>query len=329
MRVNLLGVWHLSGLGNSPGALTVPLTYVYLLLKAASKGDEEAQKFFEASGEVSQERKGAPEALIIFTSKELIEGQIISRDITDNWFKTNKGPVPKVILEYFSKLFKKLRDDGFSEFYREGWLRYVHFIAVDHQDLYDCFPKCYATMNALREKEIWINMVGGSNPINASLILSAGFVEATAKTYYVFESDTSCIHPLFDRSVDFSKPRAEPLLSKLNILPFFSLDLGKLVRGLNRKFLERGEKINIKEIDSLLDELELPRQYLKKLVSGGWVGIEKDMATVGEMLERWNRMLGRIREYPSNYSAWKKWASQEGILYNLTPKGSIEKSQAI
>ncbi|MGQ9720792.1 MAG: hypothetical protein ACUVXA_05655 [Candidatus Jordarchaeum sp.] len=324
-----MGVWHFSGLGNSPGALTVPLTYIYLLLKAASRGDEAAQSFFEASGEESQERKGAPEALIIFTSKEIIEEQIMSIDITDKWFGTSKGPLPSVILQYFQKLLGKLRDVSFSEFYREGWIRYVHFVAVNHMNLYDCFPKCYATMNALREKEIWINMVGGSNPINASLILSAGFVEATAKTYYVFESDTSCIHPQFDKSVDFSKPRAELLLSKLNILPFFSLDLGKLVRGLNQKFLERGEKVNIKEIDSLLSELELPRQYIKKLVSGGWVRMERDTATVGDMLERWNSMLGKIGEYPSDYSAWKKWASREGILYNLTLKGSIEKSQAI
>jgi hypothetical protein len=294
-----------------------------MLLKASSKGNEEAQRFFEASGEESQEKRGAPEALIIFTSKEIIEGKSSSRDVNDNWFRTNKGPVSRVVSNYLSKLFKALGDDAFSPFYREGWIRDIHFVAVNHQDLYDCFPKCYATMNALREKEIWINMVGGSNPINASLILSAGFVEATAKTYYVFEQDTSYLHPQIKS--DFSNPVAEPLLPKINILPFFSLDLGKLTRNLNQKFLERGEKVNRREIESILNELKLPQQYLKKLVSGGWIKIEKEIATAGEMLERWNKMLGNIKEYPADYPTWKKWASREGILYDLQLDGTIEK----
>ncbi|MHA1363055.1 MAG: hypothetical protein ACTSP1_11100 [Candidatus Freyarchaeota archaeon] len=318
-----MGVWHFSGLGRSPGALTVPLTYIYLLLKAASKGDAEAERFFAASGEESQERKGAPEALIVFTSREIIEGAVQSGEIIDRWFGTSKGPVPRVIIKYFTSLFRRLRDADFLEFYRQGWIRYVHFVAVDHQDLYDCFPKCYATMNALREKEIWINMVGGSNPINASLILSAGFVEANAKTYYVFEPDPRYIHPQVG-SPNFSRPDSRLLLSKLNILPFFSLDLGRLTRGLNEKFSVR-KVVNVKEIRSLLDDLQLPRLYLRKLVSGGWIITEGDTASPGEMLQRWNRMLERISEYPTNYDIWKDWASGEGILYTFTHEGKIER----
>ncbi|MHA1631869.1 MAG: hypothetical protein ACTSXC_03550 [Candidatus Freyarchaeota archaeon] len=319
-----MGVWHFSGLGRSPGALTVPLTYIYLLLKAASKGDEDAERFFAASGEESQERKGAPEALIIFTSREIIEGTVQSGEITDRWFGTGKGPVPGVIVRYFTSLFKRLKDADFLEFYRQGWIRYIHFVSVDYQDLYDCFPKCYATMNALREKEIWINMVGGSNPINASLILSAGFVEANAKTYYVFEPDPKYIHTQMERP-DFSKPDSRLLLSKLNILPFFSLDLGRLTRNLNLKFSAGRERVNINEIKSLLDDLQLPRLYLRKLVSGGWIITEGDTASPGEMLQRWNRMLGGISEYPTNYNEWKDWASGEGILYTLTHEGKIER----
>ncbi|MBS7281403.1 MAG: hypothetical protein KIH09_16415 [Candidatus Freyarchaeota archaeon] len=319
-----MGVWHFSGLGNSPGALTVPLTYIYLILKAASRGDLMARRFFEASGEESQERKGAPEALIIFTSREIIEGESMSRDIRDDWFRTPTGSVPAVISKYFSKLFGTLRNATFSEFYEEGWIRYIHFIAVNHTELYDCFPKCYATMNALREKEIWINMVAGTNPINASLMLSAGFVEANARTYYIFEPDTRSIHPKIG-PVDFSNPSVGPLLSRLNILPFFSLDLGKLVRGLNEIFSGDRTIANIAEIYSLLNRLEFPKQYFKKLVSGGWIKTEGNTAKVGEMLERWNKMLGRIGEYPSNYSEWKKWASKEEILYNLTLDGNVEK----
>lgn len=34
-----MGVFHLSGLGLNPGAVTVPLTYIYFLPKQSKEGD--------------------------------------------------------------------------------------------------------------------------------------------------------------------------------------------------------------------------------------------------------------------------------------------------
>jgi hypothetical protein len=82
-------IYHITGLGVNPGAVTVPLSVVYSLLQQASKGVPEAKEFFMYSGEMEQEEKGAPETVIIFTSKEVIEGRE-QRDIRDNWFKTRK-----------------------------------------------------------------------------------------------------------------------------------------------------------------------------------------------------------------------------------------------
>lgn len=215
-----MGVWHISGLGASPGALTVPLTYIYLLLKAVSKGNKIANEFFEASGETSQEKKGAPEALVIFTSSDVIEGKVQGK-IEDSWFNTLKqNSVPKTMAEYLKRLFKKLKSNDFSQFYNDLWIKYIHFITVDYLNFNDIFPKCYITLNALREKEIWINMVGGSNPINASLILSAGFVEANARTYYIFESNLSLLHPSIEKP-NFSNLNTEILLNRISIFPFF------------------------------------------------------------------------------------------------------------
>ncbi|MEM0068772.1 MAG: hypothetical protein QXF22_05205 [Thermoplasmata archaeon] len=320
-----MGVWHLSGMGLYPGAVTVPLTEIYLLLKAASEGDDKAKKFFDNSGENQEERKGVPEALIIFTSKEVIEGKM-QGNIKDEWFQTRKQEsAPQTMAKYLSNLLGKLNEKSFSPFYEGKWIKYIHFVSVDHQNFNDSFSKCYITINALREKEIWINMVGGSNPINASLILSAGFIEANARTYYVFESNSSLLHPSIDKP-DFSKPSTDPLLKRLSILPFFSLDLGKLTRNLNEKFLGR-EKLNISEIENVLEELNLSKQYLKKLKSGGWISEENGTVLKGEMLNRWNDILGSVKDYPIDYPSWKKWAKKKQILWNMSLDGKLEKEK--
>ena len=288
----------------------------------AGEGEKNAIKFFETSGESTQEKKGAPEALIIFTSKEVIEGKgpAKSRTIKDQWFQLQPTEnVIQMISKYLGKLLKSLKEKDFSEFYQGDWIRYFHIIEVDFQDFNDCFPKIYATMNALKEKEIWINMVGGSNPINAALIMSAGFIEATAKTYYIFEPDISLLHPNIPRP-NFSLPNANISLSKINILPFFSLDIGKLIRQINELFIGRGNKVNVKEIEYILNSLYLSTQYLKKLVSGGWISIQGKLAEPGEMLNRWNRMLGKAEEYPDNYPTWIKWAAKKGIIWELKNK---------
>jgi len=59
-----MGVWHISGLGISPGALTVPTTSIYLLLKAAEEDESRACEFFDTSGERIKKKgtlRGSPE----------------------------------------------------------------------------------------------------------------------------------------------------------------------------------------------------------------------------------------------------------------------------
>lgn len=320
-----MGVWHISGLGLNPGAITVPLTYLYILLKAATKGDQKALKFFETSGESNQELKGAPEALVIFTSKEVIEGKERGKPrnekITDNWFRSKFiKSTPITLCNYLEKLFNSIQDEDFATFYDNEWIKEINLIQVDFQDFNKCFPISYITINALKKKEIWINMVGGSNPINSSLILSAGFVEVNAKIYYVFEPDVSYLHPSIPRP-DFNNPNTDLLISKLNLFPFFSLDIGKLTRRINERFDNRGEILNVKEIEMILEELRLPNQYVAKLIAGGWVRIENEKVKRGEMLRRWNRFFENVRTFPENYSDWKKWAIQEKILWQFKDGG--------
>ena len=69
-----MGVYHLSGLGINPGAVTMPMTAIYLMHVGLVLGNERAVEFFRYSGESGEGDSketypGKPQALLIFTSR--------------------------------------------------------------------------------------------------------------------------------------------------------------------------------------------------------------------------------------------------------------------
>jgi len=312
-----MGVWHLSGLGINPGAVTVPLTYLYLLLKMASEGNREAQNFFATSGERGQELKGAPEALIIFTSKDVIEGSKYS-DIIDNWFKTKKKKsAVETIKTYLVNLLRNMEDKDFRRFYNNKWLKYLFLIQVDHRNFEDCFFKIAMTVKALRDKEIWVNMVGGTNQINAALLSASGFTTMATRYYYLFQTDIQLLHPDLQKPnvKGFQLPVPPPAWQEL---PLFTIDMSRLYEDLKKLFAHR-EKVHIKEVKNILEKLHLPDQFLAKLRSG-LITTDKDIATKGYMLDRWDKMWAKIRDEITgemNMSIWKKWGKELGILKEI------------
>jgi hypothetical protein len=305
----MMGVYHITGLGLNPGAVTVPLSIVYILLKQASGGMPEANSFFMHSGERGQEKKGAPEALIIFTSKEVIEGK--QWDIRDDWFKTKtQKSATETIKKYLANLLSDLK---LPKFYSNKWLKDIYMVQVNHNDFEDCFIKAAVTLNALKDKEIWINMIGGTNQINIALLTASGFSTVATRFYYYFQTETSLLHP------NMSKEEAmdiEKLLSDWYELPVFTMDMGGLFKRLNELFLFR-EKVNVREIEKLLDELGFSKKYLAKLRS--FINTDEDVASCGYMLNRWNNLLKKIEEEreEASLSSWKEWAMRKGILYEI------------
>ncbi len=318
-----MGVWHFSGLGLNAGAVTVPLTYVYLILKAARLGDANAKRFFETSGERVQDVNGTPEALIIFTSEEVITGKK-GNTSTDSWLHTGENQnVPKAIVKYIKSFLNELKDESFSV-YDEG-IRYIYLLKVNHEDYHDCFFTVYTTLKGLEDKEIWINMVGGTNQINAALLTASGLTGISARYYYFFQKseDIKFLHPSVTRP-NFKKPKIEIPPKGWYELPVFWLETGELLRELNYVF-EGRSKVNIGEIRSLLERIQIPDKYLVKLFGGGLIKqVDENTVIKGEMLDQWNAGLEKAKEESENvrnFNEWKEWASKKGILWELTLDG--------
>jgi len=307
-----MGVFHLSGMGLNPGAVTVPLTYIYILLKAASLGNRDAKNFFATSGEQEQENKGAPECLILFTSSEVITGEK-KNDIKmrDDWFKSGRE-FPKAMWRYFSNLWGELEDDKFRPFYNGEWIKNVYFVEVNVRDFEDCFKKVGTTIHALREKELWINMIGGTNQINIALLLGGSLNAASACYYYIFQSETALLHPEGEKP-DLRNPPAtfvKNLLDKWYELPVFHLALGPLLNELSAR-LEQGP-MNVKELENMIQKMNFTKQQILPQLRGKLVTIEGDRVSSGPMLERMAKLDKSIYR-KNNFSEWKKWAIEKRI----------------
>ncbi|MEM3466618.1 MAG: hypothetical protein QW566_09130 [Candidatus Jordarchaeales archaeon] len=310
-----MGVYHVSGLGLNPGGFTPPLSHVYLSLKAAREGDERAKRFFRFSGRGGG---GKPEVIVVFTSREVITGE---REVScrDLWFNTQGKTATKVIARYLSSL---LSHYGFQlsdlpEFY---------FIEVNYMDFEDCFRKAYPTLYAMRAKEVWVNMVGGTNQINAALLWS-GCVTAVPSRYYYYFQAGQLLHPDRDKDDFFLD------FSSWYELPFFSLKLGDIIGTLNG--ILAGGKASVAQLEWVLRNNGMDKQYIPKLVASRLVEIDdRGVVLRGEMLDYWDRVLGEVKSDVErfagsveelDFSRWKKWASGRGILYTMTEDGEAMK----
>lgn len=348
-----MGVYHVSGLGLSPGALTVPLTVIYLLQVAQLRGDEKAIQFFSSSGELKprsgskEELQGVPEYLIILTSKEVIKGDAPLR-YRSNWFgipKTVKsepvGEILKLFFENLSKYFEKeFGEDVSSKILRK--LKGIYLLEVRHDDFEDCFFKAGVTLKALGSitlrgtiHEIWANMVAGTNQINSAILMAGAYTAAVSRYYYLFQSieNSDLLEPEW---IDKPKGKipSELLLQRWNELPLFNIDIGPLLLKIAELFQGR-DIVNISEFEQALgeeinklrsresaeiwyySERVLNRQFLAKLI-GRIVLINRSKVMKGPLFDKiigiWRKIdLANVR----NFKEWESWANEKEILHEV------------
>jgi hypothetical protein len=187
-----MGVYHVSGLGIHPGALSVPLSTVYIMQIGQYRGKEAARNFFASSGEAdrkgSQEKtRGQIECVIVFTSKEVAEGKRLE-ECKSKWFQLDfkKG---KSLAEVYSRFFNELFYHIEKEFNFRPKKFELFVVRVDHTNFEDCFTKIGTTLKTLVGKEIWANMIGGSNQINMATLTAGAYIATVSKYYYLFQND--------------------------------------------------------------------------------------------------------------------------------------------
>ena len=207
-------------------------------------------------------------------------------------------------------------------------IKYIYFVKVNHEDYHDCFFKVYITLNGLKDKEIWINMIGGTNQINSALLTASGLTGVSARYYYFFQKfeDTRFLHPNIEKP-NFKNPKTEIPPKNWYELPVIWLETANLIKQLNEVFY--GERnVNIGEIKGLLKGLQIPEQFLIKLLGSRLIKpINKNLFSKGEMLDIWNRGIERAEEESkivTDFSKWKKWASEEELLWELSLDGKIQ-----
>ena len=185
-----MGVYHLTRLGRSPGAVIGPLTY---LAHRYQRWNAEDQAFFARSGEVRQrktgERVGDVQAVVFFTTKEILNGTLSSFDYVDNPpSKVARGPVKSggAMKEVLRQLLRREWPaiSGGRPFGTIFWCE------VDRRNIRTTYERVIQIVAALagvgrQGKEMWGNLTGGNNVINFALELGATLSGAVARLYYV------------------------------------------------------------------------------------------------------------------------------------------------
>ncbi|MEM3396904.1 MAG: hypothetical protein QW620_04940 [Thermoplasmata archaeon] len=286
----------------------MPLSCVYYLEMASQAGYTSAQRFFEWSGEVKNEvekYKGKPEALIMFTTEDVIKCMEKGRcrEYRDEWF--NSSSDKKDIGEIIDRYLEKLEENTIRS------LKYVCMVKVDINDFSQTVEVVGTTISALRDKEMWFNMVGGANTINAALLIAGLLSGASTRYYYVFcsQEEIKYLHPRWINSPKaLDAQMVNNTVRKWVELPLFFMGIERL-ETLYEILKTRGGKINRNEATGILGEIPIEK------LRGRILMIEDTTVSAGVLLERIMEIYGKIKSRNvQNLTDWKKWAEQQGIL---------------
>ncbi|MHA1793717.1 MAG: hypothetical protein ACTSVI_13825 [Promethearchaeota archaeon] len=193
-----MGVFHISGLGFSPGAFTVPFTYhVERLIRSIRL--KEPDPFFALSGELSgQDLKGNIEGVVLITTpdvfynknkiknkkKQAIDNNVWMESIKKEYY-SNKTNFFELTVDVIRSQYKRITDvlgvkkdiDIFTVVidWEEDFWKILKILAV----LFG-FLKGTGSLG----KETWINFTAGNNTIQLALLNAISFHQSYARTYY-------------------------------------------------------------------------------------------------------------------------------------------------
>lgn len=104
-------------------------------------------------------------------------------------------------------------------------------------------------------------------------------------------------------------------IEKWHEIPIFNLDLGKIITRLRDEFSVR-DKINLRELRQILQELGLGMDYIPKLRS--FLVIKDDLVEKSPIFDRLVGFWQKLDEIGiKNFTDWKKWVDERVILSEI------------
>jgi hypothetical protein len=322
-----MGVYHLMGLGRSPGAITGPISY---LAYRYQRWNEKDKKFFSRSGEMAQrqsgEKVGDIQALILFTTPEVLTGEVPTYDYVDNRPGQISGPQRKggPMREILRKLLLQewQRISG-------GQSGVIFWCKVDRRDIRTTYERVIQIVAALagvggQGKEMWVNLTGGNNVINFALELASTLSGDVARLYYVQAENSQA-----EKCVRFTAK--DGYWVELPVMP---LALGRLSRVIMNLLSQRGT-LPLQKLYSILrneywdlsqgiDSIDILREeYLKPLWKQGLIKeTEREIYTIGsqwELIRPYEETLNRARRAGlkiEQLAEKEDWIEREGLYWN-------------
>jgi len=318
-----MGVYHLMGLGLSPGAVTGPISY---LAELYNNWEAEGKAFFASSGEEQQREKGDPvggiQLLILFTTKEVIDGEVDCEKYIKNPYgkiggnlekrtDTMKKVLEPLVIEEWSKIKPPQIENTGIIYWCEVELR-------DIKTTYERIAKVVASLakgSGQQGKEIWMNLTGGNNVINSALQLAASLSGEVARIYYVqAANDTAkrCVH-----FTDIHNYWVE-----LPVIPLAISDLNyEILNIVDKKQEIKSSEIlsNLQGHDkywSIFQNLELEdfiNKHLRPLKKQGLIDVHKRELSDKDGICTLGSQWYLIREYEKIMTEALKKADQEGL----------------
>ncbi|WP_048152278.1 hypothetical protein [Thermococcus cleftensis] len=319
-----MGVYHVSGLGLSPGALTMPLTAVYILQAAAQMGHNGARDFFRLSGEAGErsgsreKHPGMPEVVIVFDTPEAIDGKLrLTYD--SRWFRglsnmrQREEPIHRPIVKYLCRLWDCLEGLG-VELKRP---KHFYLVKVNRQDFDEVFDRATTLFYGIRRKEVWVNLIGGSNQINLALMIAGSYTMVPSRYYYVFQ-DAPLLEPGWLEKCPRDEHEvfkcANEILNRWNDLPPLNLGVGSILRSLLERFYtaKGSAYISKSEVLDILEKRGYTEKFIPKLIEAGYITpVDGDTFTMGPFIERSWRLFGAALEH-SRIDSIGKWRELMG-----------------
>lgn len=306
-----MGVYHLMGLGLSPGAVTGPISY---LAHRYKRGNQEDLEFFARSGEAEQnpEEKGDIQGIVIFTTKEVLEGSDTQDELyyVENRSGTvAKRPPTSLNLPMQPQLKKILKNDwsnicGKQHKREKGDIFWCEVDLRNTKLTYDRIIKVVAALDnpGKRGKEVWTNLTGGNNVINFALQLASTLSSTIGRLYYVQainEDAEKCVR--FTAEDDYwvelpviplvLSPLIEEVIKIVDNQPLHYCDI-------HSRLMQSSSQWEL--LGQVPDAEEFNQRYLLPMWKPGIIKtVSQDVYTVGD---QWKL----IQEYKEKFEAAKK-----------------------